>query len=95
MNQFVRGCWLCIAIALEYGSRIGGDASIFYGWIILIWTAPFSMMFQFYFYDFYLRYMPSPVAQLVGSASEVIFSYLFWFILIPTIWRKRKKSVTK
>jgi hypothetical protein len=85
LARFVRAGWLCIAIALEYASTLGGDASILWGWILLFWTAPFSMVFQFFLYDFALQYMTRPVAQLVGSIFEVVCAYIFWFVIIPKV----------
>jgi len=83
--------WLCIAIIFECISTIGGDTSILSGWLLLIWTAPFSMIFEFYLYDWVLQYMTKPTAQFLGSVFEVVGSYLFWFVFIPKIWPKRRR----
>jgi hypothetical protein len=57
----------------------------------LIWTAPFSIIFEFYLYDWVLQYMTRPTAQILGSVFEVVGSYLFWFVFIPKIWPKRRR----
>jgi len=83
--------WLCIAIIFEFISTIGGDTSILSGWLLLIWTAPFSIVFRFYLYDWVLQFMTKPTAQFFGSVFEVVGSYLFWFVFIPKIWPKRQR----
>jgi len=83
--------WLCLAIIFECFSTIGGDTSILSGWLLLIWTAPFSIIFEFYLYDWVLQYMTRPTAQILGSVFEVVGSYLFWFVFIPKIWPKRRR----
>lgn len=93
LAKLIRVGWLCIALGLEYTSTLGGDASILWGWILMIWTAPFSMVFQFYLYDIVLQYMTRPTAQLFGSVFEVVCTYVLWFIFIPKIWPKKSKRV--
>jgi hypothetical protein len=84
--------WLCIAVALEYGSTLGGDASILWGWTLLIWTAPFSILFKFYLYDSALNHLSRPETQIAGAVFEVVCAYFFWFVLFPKIWPKGKES---
>jgi hypothetical protein len=88
ITKYLSMGWLCIAVALEYSSTLGGDASILWGWTLLVWTAPFSIAFKFYLYDFALKYMSRPEAQVAGAVFEVVCAYLFWFVLIPKIWPK-------
>ncbi len=92
-SKFIRIGWIFITVAMEYASTIGGDASILWGWVLLVWTAPFSMILQFYLYDFALQYMTRSVAQLVVAGLEVVCTYLFWFVLIPKIVAKLTKLV--
>lgn len=87
--------WLCVAIALEYGATLGGDASIVCGWALLIWAAPFSVLAEFYFYEFALQWMPRLTAQILGGVFEVACSYWFWFVAIPSTWVMWKKSGSK
>jgi hypothetical protein len=86
-------CWLVIAIALEYGSGLGGDASKLWGWILLIWTAPFSLIYQFVLYDIVLGIVSRPTAQLVGAVFEVGLGYLLWFIILPRVHRKSQPAI--
>lgn len=83
--------WLCVAIALEYGATLGGDASIVCGWALLIWAAPFSVLAEFYLYDFALQWVPRFAVQILGGVFEVACAYWFWFVAIPSIWVVRKR----
>jgi hypothetical protein len=78
--------WLAVAIALEFGSTLGGDASILWGWVLLVWTAPFSIAYQFLLYDIVRGIVSRPAAQLIGALFEVGFGYVFWFVVLPRIW---------
>ena len=80
--------WLGIALALEYGASLGGDASKLWGWILLVWTAPFSIVYQFVLYDYVRESLNRTAAQLVGTLFEVGLAYLFWFVGFPKIGRR-------
>jgi ABC-type uncharacterized transport system permease subunit len=92
VSKFVRCSWLCVALALEYGSTVGGDTSILSGWALMVWTAPASMLFQFHLYDTALQYMTRSNAQILGAVFEVLVAYAFWFVFIPKIWPTHKKE---
>jgi drug/metabolite transporter (DMT)-like permease len=81
--------WLTVAVILGVVSFLGGDASIVGGWLFLIWTAPFGVIWWFYLYDYTLAWMPAHIAQPIGTVAVIIIAFLFWFILIPRI-RKQK-----
>jgi len=85
--------WLGIALALEYGSTLGGDASKLWGWILLMWTAPFSIIYQFVLYDFVKESLNKTIAQLVGTLFEVGLAYLFWFVVFPKIRRRSGSGI--
>ena len=84
--------WLCVAIALEYGANFGGDTSIICGLALLIWEAPFSMLAQFYLYDYALQWVTRPIAQILMSVFGLAGAYWFWFIAIPSVWLMGKSS---
>lgn len=75
--------WLAVAVALEFGSTLGGDASILWGWVLLAWTAPFSIAYQFFLYDVVRGLVSRPIAQLIGTFFEVGLGYVFWFVVLP------------
>ena len=78
--------WLAVAVVLEFGSTQGGDASILWGWVLLVWTAPFSIAYQFLLYDVVSGFANRPIAQLIGAFFEVGLGYVFWFVMLPRIW---------
>jgi hypothetical protein len=81
--------WLVVAIALEFASTLGGDASILFGWVLLVWTAPFSLIYQFWIYDVVKEMAGRNGAFLIGAAFQVTLAFLFWFLLLPRFWPKR------
>ena len=89
--------WLVIAAVLGVASFLGGDTAILAGWLFLVWTAPFGILWWFYLYDYALAFMPTIVAQRMGTALVVVTAFLFWFICIPLInkwlneiWQRRR-----
>ena len=88
--KLVRVVWTVDAILVAYGSTIGGDTSILCGWLFLVWTAPFSIVWWFYLYDVARLYMEASVAQPVGLVIVIVLAYAFWFWLVPMVWLKGK-----
>ena len=88
--KLVRVVWTVVAILVAYGSTIGGDTSILCGWLFLVWTAPFSIVWWFYLYDVARLYMEASVAQPVGLVIVIVLAYAFWFWLVPMVWLKGK-----
>jgi hypothetical protein len=82
--------WLVIAIALELASTLGGDASKLWGWVLLLWTAPFSVIYQFLLYDAMSGAIGRSAAQVVGALFEVGLGYLFWFVIFPRISQRQR-----
>jgi len=83
--------WVLGALIISYMSFLGGDVSIIGGWLFLLWTLPFGVVWWFWLYDIALKSVPAHVLQPVGTVSVIILSYVFWFILVPKL-RKRKES---
>lgn len=79
--------WLGFALVLEVAAVAGGDASILYGWLLLVWTAPFSVIYHVWAYDAVRDAIGRPNAQIVGALFEVVLSFFFWFVLLPRVWR--------
>jgi len=90
LAKAVRAAWILVALMGAYGSTVGGDTSIVCGWLFLIWTAPFSIVWWFYLYDVIRLHMEASLAQPLGLAVVVVLAYAFWFWLIPLGWVKAK-----
>src|SRR5438445_12825053 len=86
LAKLVRVVWSVVAILVAYGSTVGGDTSILCGWLFLVWTAPFSIVWWFYLYDVARLYMEASVAQPVGLLIVIVLAYAFWFWLVPIAW---------
>lgn len=84
--------WLGIALALEFGSTLGGDAGQLWGWVLLLWTAPFSIIYQFFLYDFARENLGRLAAQLVGAVFEVGLAYVFWFVVFPKVRQRARQA---
>lgn len=89
--RLIMAIWLTVAIILGAVSFLGGDASIVGGWLFLIWTVPFGVIWWFYLYDYTLVWIPAHIAQPIGTAAVILITFLFWFILIPRIRRRQNK----
>src|SRR5467141_2307182 len=90
LAKLVRLVWTVVAIFVAYGSTVGGDMSILCGWLFLVWTAPFSIVWWFYLYDVARLYVGASVAQPVGLVIVIVLAYAFWFWLVPMLWLKGK-----
>jgi hypothetical protein len=79
--------WLVIALLTIVFSFAGGDTSILAGWLFLVWTAPFGMIWWFILYDYVhmLICLPLATLQIMGELLSVAVAYIFWFILIRTV----------
>lgn len=84
--------WIAVAILLAAYSHRGGDASIVGGFLFLLWTAPFGMIWQFWIYDSSIKILSPALAQLAGDALAVAFGAAFWFVFVPFIWRIRSRK---
>lgn len=83
---------------LGAASFAGGDLAIVTGWLFLLWTAPFGVIWWVYLYDIAMGFVPSTIAQPVGVVAVIAVAYLFWFILVPNlrnaVRRKRRQAET-
>ena len=77
--------WIFGAVALSIGAFSSGDISILAGWLDLVWTAPFGMIWWFYVDDHVLRLLPALAAQIVGTIVVDVLAFLFWFVAIPRV----------
>jgi hypothetical protein len=87
----IRAGWLALAAIFAYASTLGGDTSIWAGWAFLVWTFPFSGIWWFYLYDSVREHASASNAQLIGLPLIIVFAYVFWFVLIPIVWRKSRR----
>jgi hypothetical protein len=84
--------WVCIAIGIRIWGSGGGDAAIVSGLLFLIWTIPFGVIWQFVLYDQTLKFMSVDTAQLAGDVITIGVFVLFWFLLVPVIVKKPKRT---
>lgn len=94
-KKIVHVVWLSVAIGLALMPGGSGDTNLLVGWVFFVWTFPFSGAWWFYLYDIALQYMSKPAAQAIGSALVIACAYAFWFLLIPWLWRKSRRSSTE
>jgi hypothetical protein len=92
VSRSARLIWILVAAIAAYGSTVGGDTSILCGWLLLVWTAPFSIIWWSYLYDAARLYLPVSIAQPLGLVVIIALAYAFWFWMIPTVWSKAKAS---
>jgi len=90
-KQLIRTIWVVLSIALAIGSFKGGDTSIICGWLWLIWTIPFGVIWQFCIYNLLIKFLQPQIVQYAGCVLVILTFYLFWFIAFPAI-RKIKKT---
>jgi len=91
-KKVVRLVWLFVAIGLALVPSGSGDMNLTVGWVFFIWTFPFSGVWWFYFYGIARQYMSASAAQSIGSALIIVCAYVFWFVLIPMMWRKARQK---
>jgi hypothetical protein len=86
--------WLAIALILIFFSSSGGDASFRAGWLFLVWTIPFGVIWWFVIYDYVrtLTWLPIPVIQTGGDLIVVAAAFVFLFVFIPWIQKKGEKK---
>lgn len=77
--------WTCIAVALAFGSFVGGDTSIVSGWFFLAWTIPFGVIWWFCIYRVLPQWMHDNVIQVGGTVLVIVVAFVFWFIFVPRI----------
>jgi hypothetical protein len=82
--------WLVIAILLAIGSVAGGDTSIVAGFLWLAWTAPIGLIWQFWLYEPLWRLLGTGVTNWLGLLLVIVGAYLFWFVLVPAMFRTAK-----
>lgn len=91
-KKIVHVGWLCVALGLAFMPSGSGDTNLLAGWVFFLWTFPFSGVWWFYLYDVALQYMSKSLAQSIGPLFAIVGAYAFWFLLIPWIWRKARRS---
>jgi hypothetical protein len=92
-----RIAWLLVSVALAFGSFAGGDVAVVCGWVFLIWTLPFGVIWWFFVYDYFQPLAQSETIQIVreplfvqvaGVVIVIAITYLFWFTAVPAMVRK-------
>ena len=87
MWKCVRVIWLFVALVLMYGLNAGGERAIAAFWILVVWTAPFGMLWRFTIYELMPEFIKTLLdSPIIGSVLVIICAYLFWFVFIPKIW---------
>lgn len=83
--RLVAFVWVAVVAVLSVASFVGGDTSILGGWLYLIWTAPFGVIWWFWLYDHVLAWVPANIAQPVGVVVVDVLAFIFWFVLFPRL----------
>jgi hypothetical protein len=88
----IKIAWLILVFASTVGSFLGGDTSVLCGWLFLLLTAPFGMVWWFYIY----AAVPSLVGagwQYFGVTASDVLAYAFWFVVLPRMfhWARDRK----
>lgn len=83
--RLVAFVWVAVVAVLSVASFVGGDTSILGGWLYLIWTAPFGVIWWSYLYDHVLAWVPANIAQLLGVMVVDVLAFTFWFMLVPRL----------
>lgn len=89
--RFTGWLWLVIAVILGVASFAGRDTSIVAGWLFLVWTLPFGVVWWFVLYDYALKILPASIAQPIGIILVIVAAYVFWFVVVP---RLRNKGIS-
>jgi hypothetical protein len=92
VNRWLSGIWLLVAVLLAAGSTAGGDTSIVTGFLWLAWTAPIGLIWQFWLYDTAIKAVPVNVVNIAGLALVLVLAYLFWFQLVPALFRAARRA---
>jgi len=85
--RFVATAWLVGAVLLGVASFAGGDLAIVAGWLFLVWTLPFGVIWWFALYDHAVALFPRAVVQPAGVAGVILIAFLFWFVVVPAVRR--------
>src|SRR5687768_1511650 len=86
----VRASWILFAVLFAYTSMRGGETGVLFGWLLLVWTAPFSILWWSHRYAVAGQYMTTAAAQIVGLVATIVLAYIFWFIVLPFIWSRAR-----
>lgn len=90
--KIMRVLWLCVASAFAALPAATVDTNPLIGWLFFLWTFPGSGVWWLYIYDVFRNYMSDATVQLVGRIFIVACAYVFWFVLVPVIWRRTLKK---
>src|SRR5690348_10655783 len=88
MSQRLRAMalgWLIVAVLIAIASFVGKDTAIIGGWLFLIWTIPFGVIWWFYLYQHALALGPPYWVQPIGTVAVIAISFVFWFVWIPKV----------
>jgi hypothetical protein len=90
----VKFIWISIEIVLSILSFSGGDNSIIAGWLNLVWTLPFGVVFWFVIYEHMAKFENVFIIQVVGTVGVGCCSYLFWFVVV-TKYQARMADIVR
>lgn len=71
------------------------DATVAMWFYYMLWTVPFGTIWLLYIYDLYLNnipWLPYPWLEMGGQFVALVLAYIFWFILMPRIRLKARKT---
>jgi hypothetical protein len=93
--RLVLTIWLIASIGFAYMSSLSGDSSIVGGWFFLVITMPFGLLWHFYLYDHANAVFPGFDIHLAGQLLVIVFSYVFWFILVPSLRKVSRRATSR
>jgi hypothetical protein len=91
-KKWLAAIWTLIAVLFAFGMFAGGDTSIVAGLAFVIWTAPFGLLWQFFFYESALAFVPARIADPLGAIAVVALAHAFWFLLVPRLFAAGNRS---
>lgn len=91
-NLALRLGWLGLCIWLGFFAGGSGDEYLISGLAFLVLTFPFSVVWWRYIYDYALVLGDRDAVQLVGNGLVIFLAYLFWFEILPRLFRGVEKN---
>lgn len=85
----VSAVWLIVAFVLVIGMHGGGENAVVSTLAYLAWTVPFGIVWHFLLYDA-LNF----VSQIVGDVFVVAIAYIWWFVIVPIIFRWARRGIS-
>lgn len=88
----LRLAWVALCTWLGFFAGGSGDTNLLAGLALMVLTAPFSLIWWRYLYDYAAAFGERDTVQTVGTIIVILTAYLFWFEFLPRLrrWAMRK-----